>query len=221
MAACHPRAAVQHLRLPDPGQIGLGPSINSHGPKPLAQQPHYPPHPLNWVYLAIADQNRAQPPDQVHLKPRREANNDNPKSFLPSVPREPYVSVFFVSPGQASTGDLERFPGDHASHDRIAALPAPGSWIERFRPDRRQPGRQHRRSRGSFHGAGPAGQEADQETASQLPVPPVLQEGPLHQGLPAGVYPRRAFLSAASSETRRWTRRPNAARDTVAQLNAN
>lgn len=33
------------------------------------QQPHYSPQLLNWVYLTIAEQNSAQPPDQSKLLP--------------------------------------------------------------------------------------------------------------------------------------------------------
>lgn len=66
MAACHPTPAIQHLQPQESSQFGLGSmnALGSQGRKPL-HQPHYPPHLLNWVYLAIADQNSAQPRDQV------------------------------------------------------------------------------------------------------------------------------------------------------------
>lgn len=67
MATCHPRPLMQHLRLQEQAQVGLG-SINgvgSQGQKVL-QQTHYQPHLLNWVYLAITDQNSAQLSDQVN-----------------------------------------------------------------------------------------------------------------------------------------------------------
>lgn len=66
MAACHPTPAIQHLQSQESPQLGLGPmnAAGSQGQKPI-HQPHYSPHLLNWVYLAIADQNSAQTRDQV------------------------------------------------------------------------------------------------------------------------------------------------------------
>lgn len=66
MAACHPTPAIQHLQPQESPQLGLGPmnAAGNQGQKPI-HQPHYSPHLLNWVYLAIADQNSAQTRDQV------------------------------------------------------------------------------------------------------------------------------------------------------------
>lgn len=47
MAACHPRPPL-HLQHPQ------HPQLDARFPK----SQHYPPHLLNWVYLAIAEQNR-------------------------------------------------------------------------------------------------------------------------------------------------------------------
>ncbi|XP_043280721.1 zinc finger CCHC domain-containing protein 24-like isoform X2 [Venturia canescens] len=97
MAACHPRPPLQHLQQHrhiqdgNNGAFGLNALQNPLGPGTQAltslsqqqqqQQQHllhqannhpYPPHLLNWVYLAIADQNPAhqQPPsDQSKLLP--------------------------------------------------------------------------------------------------------------------------------------------------------
>ncbi|XP_043599704.1 zinc finger CCHC domain-containing protein 24-like [Bombus pyrosoma] len=70
MAACHPTPAIQHLQPQESPQLGLGPmnAAGSQGQKPI-HQPHYSPHLLNWVYLAIADQNSAQTQDQSKLFP--------------------------------------------------------------------------------------------------------------------------------------------------------
>jgi len=69
MAACHPTPAVQRVQLQDSTRIGYGATINdisTHGSqKTLQQSTTYPPHLLNWVYLAIAEQNPSQPADQV------------------------------------------------------------------------------------------------------------------------------------------------------------
>ncbi|XP_011329776.1 zinc finger CCHC domain-containing protein 24-like isoform X1 [Ooceraea biroi] len=73
MAACHPTPAVQRLQLQDSTRIGYGATINgigAHGSqKALQQSTTYPPHLLNWVYLAIAEQNPSQPSDQSKLLP--------------------------------------------------------------------------------------------------------------------------------------------------------
>ncbi|KAI4495889.1 hypothetical protein M0802_008295 [Mischocyttarus mexicanus] len=73
MATCHPRPLVQHLQLQEQTQVGLGTinSVGNQGQKML-QQTHYQPHLLNWVYLAITDQN--SPPqlsDQKKLLPTK------------------------------------------------------------------------------------------------------------------------------------------------------
>jgi len=69
MAACHPTPAVQRLQLQDSTRIGYGATINSmnSSQKTLQQSTTYPPHLLNWVYLAIAEQNPSQAADQVKL----------------------------------------------------------------------------------------------------------------------------------------------------------
>jgi hypothetical protein len=71
MAACHPTPAVQRLQLQDSTRIGYGTTINSmnthNSQKTLQQSTTYPPHLLNWVYLAIAEQNPSQAADQVKL----------------------------------------------------------------------------------------------------------------------------------------------------------
>lgn len=178
MAACHPRPAVQHLQLQEPPQLGLG-SINGiagQGQKPL-QQAHYSPHLLNWVYLTIADQNHAQQPDQV-----LSASKPSVIRCFVFLETVRLTKRLIVNSEQAPAGDLERVP-----FGGVAGLLAQRR-SEPFRRDRGQLGRQHRRARGPLHGAGFAGAEADQEAAAQLPLPPVLQEGPLHQGLSAGVY---------------------------------
>lgn len=66
MAACHPTPAVQRLQLQDSTRINYS-AINGIGApsQKTLQQSNYPPHLLNWVYLAIAEQNPSQPPDQV------------------------------------------------------------------------------------------------------------------------------------------------------------
>ncbi|TGZ54480.1 Zinc finger CCHC domain-containing protein 24 [Temnothorax longispinosus] len=70
MAACHSTPAVQRLQLQDSTRIGYGAinGIGSSSQKGL-QQSTYPPHLLNWVYLAFTDQNPSQPPDQSKLLP--------------------------------------------------------------------------------------------------------------------------------------------------------
>ncbi|KAK1129770.1 Zinc finger CCHC domain-containing protein 24 [Melipona bicolor] len=72
MAACHPTPAIQHLQPQESSQqLGLGAmnAIGSQGQKPPLHQTHYSPHLLNWVYLAITDQNSAQTRDQSKLFP--------------------------------------------------------------------------------------------------------------------------------------------------------
>nr|XP_033336254.1 zinc finger CCHC domain-containing protein 24-like [Megalopta genalis] len=107
MAACHPRQVVQHLRLQEPGQIGIGVGVGvgSQGQKSL-QQPHYSPHLLNWVYLAITDQNRAQPPpDQGKLLPPAIWNG------FPTTTSQPYLhraAVVGAGPGGAGAGARAR-----------------------------------------------------------------------------------------------------------------
>lgn len=73
MAACHPRPPLQHLQHPQLQEAnGVGVGVQGLGlgnigtqSQVTSQQSHYPPHLLNWVYLAIADQNPPQPPDQT------------------------------------------------------------------------------------------------------------------------------------------------------------
>lgn len=120
MAACHPRPAVQQLRLQEPAQISLGPinGIGSQGQKQL-QQPHYSPHLLNWVYLAIADQNRAQPSDQGKLVPTI-------WSGFPTTASQPYLhrtrtgtggcAAVGLNPSGALGGNLTDSIGDLADH---------------------------------------------------------------------------------------------------------
>lgn len=69
MAACHSTPAVQRLQLQDSTRIGYG-AINGVGAssQKSLQQSTYPPHLLNWFYLAIAEQNPSQPPDQVAIR---------------------------------------------------------------------------------------------------------------------------------------------------------
>lgn len=110
MAACHPRPAVQHLQLQEPAQVGLG-SINgigTQGQKSL-QQPHYPPHLLNWVYLAFADQNPPPPPDQSKLLPTIWSN-------FPTTPSQTYLHRNALSPSGAISGNLTDSIGDLAEH---------------------------------------------------------------------------------------------------------
>ncbi|KAL6443802.1 hypothetical protein ACFW04_001695 [Cataglyphis niger] len=64
MAACHPTPAMQRMQLQDSTRISY--SAGASNQKTL-QQSTYPPHLLNWVYLAIAEQNPSQPPDQTYL----------------------------------------------------------------------------------------------------------------------------------------------------------
>ncbi|XP_012270065.1 zinc finger CCHC domain-containing protein 24-like isoform X2 [Orussus abietinus] len=106
MAACHPRPALQHLQhlqLREPTAVGLG------GQQPL-QQAHYPPHLLNWVYLAIAEQSPAQPPDQNKLLPTIWGN-------FPSAATQGYLHQNAVSPsGPLGAGSLAGSIGDLAEH---------------------------------------------------------------------------------------------------------
>lgn len=69
MAACHSTPAVQRLQLQDSTRIGYN-AINGIGAssQKTLQQSTYPPHLLNWVYLAIAEQNPTQSPDQVAIR---------------------------------------------------------------------------------------------------------------------------------------------------------
>jgi len=70
MAACHSTPAVQQrLQLQDSTRIGYG-AINGIGvsSQKTLQQSTYPPHLLNWFYLAIAEQNPSQSPDQVAIR---------------------------------------------------------------------------------------------------------------------------------------------------------
>ncbi|XP_070167164.1 zinc finger CCHC domain-containing protein 24 isoform X3 [Polyergus mexicanus] len=64
MAACHPTPAVQRMQLQDSTRMSYG--AGAPNQKTL-QQSTYPPHLLNWVYLAIAEQNPSQPLDQTYL----------------------------------------------------------------------------------------------------------------------------------------------------------
>ncbi|XP_011157294.1 zinc finger CCHC domain-containing protein 24 [Solenopsis invicta] len=66
MAACHSTPAVQRLQLQDSTRIGYGIGASS---QKTVQHSTYPPHLLNWVYLAIAEQNPSQPSDQSKLLP--------------------------------------------------------------------------------------------------------------------------------------------------------
>ncbi|OAD60696.1 Zinc finger CCHC domain-containing protein 24 [Eufriesea mexicana] len=68
MAACYPPPALQHLHSQESSQLGLGSMnvIGNQGQKPL-HQPHYSSHLLNWVYLAIADQDTPQQRDQSKI----------------------------------------------------------------------------------------------------------------------------------------------------------
>ncbi|XP_066598670.1 zinc finger CCHC domain-containing protein 24-like [Prorops nasuta] len=105
MAACHPRPALQHLQLQEPGPIGLGnQSQKTH------QQPHYSPHLLNWVYLAIADQNPSpsQPPDQSKLLPTIWSNFSAPGS-------QTFLHQSALSPSGPIGSSLESI-GDLAEH---------------------------------------------------------------------------------------------------------
>ncbi|CAD6217104.1 GSCOCG00004672001-RA-CDS [Cotesia congregata] len=61
MAACHPRP-LQHLQIHDSGinnvqTVGNINHLQSHSQNHQNLPAHYSPHLLNWVYLAIADQN--------------------------------------------------------------------------------------------------------------------------------------------------------------------
>lgn len=69
MAACHSTPAVQRLQLQDSTRIGYS-AINGIGAssQKTLQQSTYPPHLLNWVYLAIAEQNPTQSSDQVVIR---------------------------------------------------------------------------------------------------------------------------------------------------------
>lgn len=53
---------MQRMQLQDSTRISYGTSAPN---QKTLQQSTYPPHLLNWVYLAIAEQNPSQPPDQV------------------------------------------------------------------------------------------------------------------------------------------------------------
>ncbi|XP_076161646.1 zinc finger CCHC domain-containing protein 24 isoform X1 [Ptiloglossa arizonensis] len=110
MAACHPRPLVQHLQLQEPAQVGLG-SINgiaNQTQKPL-QQPHYSPHLLNWVYLAIADQNHGHQPDQSKLLPTI-------WNGFPTPASQSYLHRGGLSPSGAIGGNLTDSIGDLADH---------------------------------------------------------------------------------------------------------
>lgn len=80
MAACHPTPAVQRMQLQDSTRMSYG--AGAPNQKTL-QQSTYPPHLLNWVYLAIAEQNPSQPPDQVVIRESFVKNRIYPES-LPS-----------------------------------------------------------------------------------------------------------------------------------------
>lgn len=85
MAACHSTTAVQRLQLQDSARIGYN-AINGIGAssQKTLQQSTYPPHLLNWVYLAIAEQNPTQSSDQVAVCDNRGIGIHH----LPRKPRE-------------------------------------------------------------------------------------------------------------------------------------
>ncbi|XP_015585998.1 zinc finger CCHC domain-containing protein 24 isoform X2 [Cephus cinctus] len=125
MAACHPRPPLQHLQHPQLqestvslgslGNIGSIGSINGltnqNQPATTIQQSHhYPPHLLNWVYLAIADQNPPQPPDQNKLLPAIWGN-------FPTAASQTYLHQNAISPsGPIGPGSLADSIGDLADH---------------------------------------------------------------------------------------------------------
>ncbi|XP_020285393.1 zinc finger CCHC domain-containing protein 24-like [Pseudomyrmex gracilis] len=112
MAACHPTPAVQRVQLQDSTRIGYG-AINGLGAsnqKTLHQQTNYPPHLLNWVYLAIAEQNPSQPPDQSKLLPAVWSN-------FPGATSQPYLHQGALNP----SGSIRSMRGNRAA-DNIADL---------------------------------------------------------------------------------------------------
>ncbi|KAG7209991.1 hypothetical protein KM043_011576 [Ampulex compressa] len=102
--------AMQHLQIQEPPQVGLG-SINglgTQGQKAL-QQSHYPPHLLNWVYLAIADQAATQPTDQNKLLPTI-------WSSFPTPTSQTYLHQNTLNPPGAIASNLGDSIGDLADH---------------------------------------------------------------------------------------------------------
>ncbi|XP_034951895.1 zinc finger CCHC domain-containing protein 24-like isoform X2 [Chelonus insularis] len=103
MAACHPRP-LQHLQIQD-NSLNIGNHQNT------LQQQHYPPRLLNWVYLAIADQNPTQHSDQSKLLPTIWGN------FPTASTHQTYMQKNSLSPGSIPLGSsLVDSIGDLAEH---------------------------------------------------------------------------------------------------------
>ncbi|XP_057322680.1 zinc finger CCHC domain-containing protein 24-like isoform X1 [Microplitis mediator] len=113
MAACHPRP-LQHLQIHD-GTISnvqtVG-NINHHQTHNQNHQnipAHYSPHLLNWVYLAIADQNHHS--DQSKILPTIWGN------FPTASQHHSYMQKSSLSPGSIPLGSsIVDSIGDLAEH---------------------------------------------------------------------------------------------------------
>ncbi|XP_011301519.1 zinc finger CCHC domain-containing protein 24 isoform X1 [Fopius arisanus] len=109
MAACHPRPppqSLQHLQLQE------NPQSHHQNSMPQTIHSNYPPHLLNWVYLAITDQNPPPHSDQSKLLPTVWGNfptaNTHHQSYLQKGP---------LSPGSVPIGgSLVESIGDLAEH---------------------------------------------------------------------------------------------------------
>ncbi|XP_012252839.2 zinc finger CCHC domain-containing protein 24-like isoform X2 [Athalia rosae] len=121
MATCHPRPPLQHLQHPQlqeangVGAVGVGLGLGNIGTQSqvTSQQSHYPPHLLNWVYLAIADQNPPQPPDQTRSNKLLPAVWGN----FPTASSQTYLHQNNVSPvAPIGPGSLADSIGDLAEH---------------------------------------------------------------------------------------------------------